>query len=388
MISTRVCIIGAGPTGLVASMFLSKHGVPHVLIDKETFPRHKVCGECYDGRVTRILNEADETLIPTMLQQGVIQNTHYYSILRKANIFNIIYPTENRVQRIQTDRYVFDDFLLTHVKKSKHVQVFENQAIANIKKLDDGILLQNRVGDFRVKADLLILACGSDSRLAERFLGDIRPETDNQFIYQRRYFRLKNTFPNKSVTFYFVPKPFIYMMVFCPTPDNKVNVEVAILKSAYLEHKPDLKALISEFIENNKFIKGVFAEAEEIYTPVGTSMTLHNPALSFAGERFMIAGDAAFSSNPAAGLGVGQSMTMGKFAALKAMECMENQDFSEAAMRSFDKHIRERFDSEMKFGKFLTNLFKRPHIVDFLFWIGTYSPRVSSFWTKVFYKLL
>ena len=154
MISTRVCIIGAGPTGLVASMFLSKHGVPHVLIDKETFPRHKVCGECYDGRVTRILNEADETLIPTMLQQGVIQNTHYYSILRKANIFNIIYPTENRVQRIQTDRYVFDDFLLTHVKKSKHVQVFENQAIANIKKLDDGILLQNRVGDFRVKADL------------------------------------------------------------------------------------------------------------------------------------------------------------------------------------------------------------------------------------------
>jgi flavin-dependent dehydrogenase len=388
MISTKVCIIGAGPAGLVASMFLSKHGVPHILIDKETFPRHKVCGECYDGRVTRILNEVDDSLIPSMLEQHIIQNTNYYSVSRAQRLFNIIYPTENRVQRIQTDRYRFDFFLLNFVKKSPLVQIFENQTVTKIERQTDAIIIKGRNTNFEVKADLLIFACGSDSRLAERFLGDTRTPSDNHYIYQRRYFQLKQPFPNKSVTFAFELKPFNHKMVFCPTPDNKVNVEVEIHKDDYHRFKPNLKQIISDFIEKKVYLKAIFKDAVEIYTPIGTSMTLHNPASRYTGERFIIVGDAAFSSNPVAGLGVGQAMTMGKFASLKAIECIENQDFSANNLNSFDEQIQERFDKEIKFGKLLTGFFKKPQLVDFLYWICTFSPRFSRLLTKIFYKIL
>ena len=71
-IITPICIVGGGPAGLVASLNLSKNKIHHVLIDKFTFPRDKVCGENFDGRVKHVLNregkieEAAEKIINSL----------------------------------------------------------------------------------------------------------------------------------------------------------------------------------------------------------------------------------------------------------------------------------------------------------------------------------
>lgn len=379
MRTTDVCIIGAGAAGLVASMYLSKHQIPHIIVDKAEFPRHKVCGECYDGRVTRIFNELDENLIPQMLSQKIIQTTQQYTLLKEPmKAFHIIFPEGNRPSRIQTNRYYFDLFLLNYVKQSKYVQVFENQTIANISHEDNGIIIEGRNDGFALKAKLLLLACGSESRLSERCLNDKRPESDNHFIFLRGYFQLKNTFPNKSVSFYYERKPFTHAFVFCPTPNNLVNVELAISKKDYLENKPDMKQLLYDFVYNKPEVKSIFEGATEHYPPLGTSLILHNPAASFAGERFMIIGDAAFSSNPLAGLGVGQAMTMAKFAALKAVDALKNDDCGSENLQTYDKEIRKRFATELRQGKFITFLLKSPRFMDSIFSLATSFPIFST----------
>ncbi|MFX4447000.1 FAD-dependent monooxygenase, partial [Acinetobacter baumannii] len=50
MLKTKVCIVGSGPAGAVASLYLSKFNIPHILIERKKFPRDKVCGDCFDGR--------------------------------------------------------------------------------------------------------------------------------------------------------------------------------------------------------------------------------------------------------------------------------------------------------------------------------------------------
>jgi menaquinone-9 beta-reductase len=376
---TEVCIIGAGPAGLIASMYLSKHEIPHIIVDKAQFPRHKVCGECYDGRVTRIFNEIDENLIPEMLKENIIQTTKQYTLLKEPmKAFHIIFPEGKRPSRIQTNRYHFDLFLLDYVKKSKYVQVFENQMIANIEHTENGIKIEGRHDGFSVEAKLLLLACGSESRLSERFLNDKRPESHNHFIFLRGYFKLKATFPNKSVSFYYERKPFTHAFVFCPTPNNLVNVELAISKKDYLENKPDMKQLLYDFVYNKPEVKAIFEGAEEYYSPLGTSLVLHNPAASFAGERFMIIGDAAFSSNPLAGLGVGQAVTMAKLAALKAVEALQNNDCSSKNLQSYDKEVNKRFATELRQGKLVTFLLKSPRFMDSIFSLATSYPIFST----------
>ena len=52
IIKTQVIIVGAGPAGAATSIFLSKAGISHVILEKEKFPRDKVCGDACGGKTS------------------------------------------------------------------------------------------------------------------------------------------------------------------------------------------------------------------------------------------------------------------------------------------------------------------------------------------------
>ena len=64
-IETSVIIIGAGPAGAGTSMYLTKAGIQHVIIEKELFPRDKVCGDACSGKTALVLRRAN----PDWLQE-------------------------------------------------------------------------------------------------------------------------------------------------------------------------------------------------------------------------------------------------------------------------------------------------------------------------------
>ncbi|MGQ0627047.1 MAG: NAD(P)/FAD-dependent oxidoreductase [Phycisphaerales bacterium] len=53
----RVAIIGAGPAGCAAAITLARGGHEVRLIEREVFPRQKVCGECISPAATGLLRE-------------------------------------------------------------------------------------------------------------------------------------------------------------------------------------------------------------------------------------------------------------------------------------------------------------------------------------------
>ena len=50
-----VCIIGGGLAGLTAALCLVKSGISVMLIEKNTYPNHKVCGEYVSNEVRPFL---------------------------------------------------------------------------------------------------------------------------------------------------------------------------------------------------------------------------------------------------------------------------------------------------------------------------------------------
>lgn len=61
-ISTDVLVLGAGPGGAMAALFLHKEGVDCVVVDKAVFPRDKICGDALSGKVVEVLNRYDRAL--------------------------------------------------------------------------------------------------------------------------------------------------------------------------------------------------------------------------------------------------------------------------------------------------------------------------------------
>jgi flavin-dependent dehydrogenase len=70
----KILIAGAGPAGMATSMILSKNKIKHVLIEKQTFPRDKICGDALSGKVVSELNKIDpHTLKKSLPTQTTIQ---------------------------------------------------------------------------------------------------------------------------------------------------------------------------------------------------------------------------------------------------------------------------------------------------------------------------
>ncbi|HRG90747.1 MAG TPA: FAD-dependent oxidoreductase, partial [Chitinophagales bacterium] len=62
----NVLIIGAGPAGASAALFLAQKGIACTIVDKESFPRDKICGDALSGKTVEVLNKLDKTLVPEL----------------------------------------------------------------------------------------------------------------------------------------------------------------------------------------------------------------------------------------------------------------------------------------------------------------------------------
>ena len=62
MIESEISVLGAGPAGTTAALFLSNAGVKCTLIDKSPFPRDKVCGDCLGGYAISVLRQLGDDI--------------------------------------------------------------------------------------------------------------------------------------------------------------------------------------------------------------------------------------------------------------------------------------------------------------------------------------
>jgi 2-polyprenyl-6-methoxyphenol hydroxylase-like FAD-dependent oxidoreductase len=95
-IKTKICIVGAGPAGATASIFLCKMGIKHVIVDAAQFPRDKVCGDGLDLNTIRVLNHID----PAIIENELVADKKNFTT---SQGFRFILPNGRKVDIMRTD---------------------------------------------------------------------------------------------------------------------------------------------------------------------------------------------------------------------------------------------------------------------------------------------
>ena len=352
MIETDVCIVGAGPAGTIASLFLSKYKVPHILIDRAVLPREKVCGEFYDGRLRNVLNLLDPEFMKEMFATGVIQDIRQYSYTNsKSQTFGIQIPV-NKLPRISTIRYDFDKYLLDRACESFYIQYFDDRSMVSSSLINGGIIVHDLTGLFAVKAKTLIVATGSNSPLAKSC--SPKGDTSGHFLLASRayYSGVENPDNQDAAKIYFFRKPYPYYLYLLHLPKGLVNAEIAILKKVATKHRVNPSLLLEKTLNENEEIRQIFSNAKlqsKIKVAVLPKTTLKRP---ISAERVLLVGSAGTSINPVTGWGVGHAAFEAMCAANQYVESRANYDFSAQSFKNYDKKVYQDIYKDLLIGRF------------------------------------
>jgi len=373
---TPVCIIGAGPSGTVTSLFLSKFGIPHILTDRAVFPREKVCGEFYDGRLRRVFDKIDDTLLTRMRQADVIQDIHQYSFYNTR--MKALHVASKPNARISTIRTVFDAFLLNEALKSPLVTYIENNVVHSVEATGNNVVIKNRAERQTITADMAVIATGNNSSLAQKVIP--RSNAHNHFMLAARgYYHNLNVPKNIHCTRnYIIQKPVRCYVFIADLPGNMATVELFVLKNIATKRKVNPKGLLLKLINEHPAFKTMFSTATLKGNITGISVPATSSKQRISGNRILLAGSSGYNINPLTGLGVGHAVFTAMHAAMQCAKSVEASDFSAAALSHYDEIIYKSLKFDNRLGKMADFGVKNLHtITNTLFNVVSASPLLT-----------
>ncbi|MBN2790311.1 MAG: geranylgeranyl reductase family protein [Candidatus Delongbacteria bacterium] len=363
-----ILIIGAGPSGCSLALHLSKTDLKIALIDKETFPRRKVCGGALSERA---LNQLKELNIYENLLNSISTTKSYglrvFTPKKEILEFNFKdHSDKDNIPGLLCERSDFDNFLINEVKKCNNVNIFTDVKISDIKINKDKVYANSKdrsfVGKFIVGAD------GANSILRTKY-PSYRKVSD---IGISCHFKNVSGFHNDNlIDMYFLNETLPgYFWIF-KLPGNKANVGVYTTRECVNKNKLNLKALIKQIISNHPEISVRFNNAEQIDDVKGWKLPILFKRVfdrnNLYGHRYLFIGDSASLIDPVTGEGIGNALLSGNYAATAIKEALSSGAYYRKGLEIYRNLLLKKLKYELKIHLYGRNLFKNKTILEFCF---------------------
>lgn len=360
-----VVIAGAGPAGCAAALALKDAGLKVAMLDKETFPRDKVCGDAIPGRAAKTLKSIDPKLGAAFEQFPKKYHTTKTLLAYKNQSL-----TFNWAGAAYTcARMDFDHFLFTLVKENTGTVIYTGVKVNAVSTTKDNITVSTKEGIF-FTAKMLIGADGAQSVIAKQLTNKII-DRDHHVGSVRAYYKNVAGTEDNTTEIYFDKKYLpSYLWIF-PLPGNMTNIGFGMLSSEIAKRKINIKNTFYEFIDQNPALAARFKDADLIGELEGFSLPLGSKRIMISGDRFMLAGDAASLIDPISGDGIGNAMLSGKLAAEQAIKSFKNNRFDGSFLKGYDTTLFNALGSELKLHyRAQRTLSKMPFLIDIIFVAG------------------
>lgn len=332
-----IVICGAGPAGSTCALALGKSGLKVAIIDKNTFPRDKICGDAVAAYVPKVLNTIDPKYVKLLEE---------YSHKEFVNTCRIVAPNGTPLDLTFSEfgfispRLSFDNFLFEQVKQLSNVDVYTDTAIEDVSVSETGarVVCAN---DLEIEAQLVI-GCDGAQGITSKKLTDTKIDLKHYSGAVRAYYKNVTGIPNETFELHFLEHLLPgYLWIF-PLPNNTANVGLGMLSEAVSKRKINLRSELEKAIKETPYLAERFKNAEPLTDIRGYGLPLGSRKVTISGHRFMLCGDAAALIDPVSGEGIGQATVSGRYAGWQAIKCFANNNFSASFMKQYDKTVYDK----------------------------------------------
>jgi geranylgeranyl reductase family protein len=342
----EVLIVGGGPAGSVCAYHLAKAGKKVILIDKENFPRDKICGDFVSPIGLNELKRMGIWELPGFEKTTVITGATVY--LDGVPLLTKELPSIEGLLNYGRviPRYILDNWLIEAAKK-EGVKVLTPCKLENYIVADDYVKTECiQDGEkIQITTKVVIGADGSCSKVA-RILNGKKPNPENQIVAVRAYFEDVNCISKKAELF-FTSNSFPGYYWFFPTGPTTANVGIGMMLENFPKKEINLKKLLLEMIEKDESFKAKIGNGRISDKIVGFPLSIYNPKAKICNDRVLLIGDAAGFVNSINGEGMQYAMQSGRWASECIVECFSSNDFSAKSLNKFETKVRDEIGYDM-----------------------------------------
>tara|TARA_R110002096_G_scaffold276109_1_gene469926 strand:+ start:139076 stop:140344 length:1269 start_codon:yes stop_codon:yes gene_type:complete len=366
-ISSEVCIIGAGPSGIVTALFLAKKGISSIVLDKFHFPRPKPCADCITGNTLRILKEINPQILDQLVKEEKMKAMHginaFSSNTNKIKFdFLALEAGTDEASCYTIKREDFDYAIFKEAQKNKLITLREGFHVKNIFSSKEEAFVEEKNGE-KIIAKVLVNASGSNSNLQKENYKSYNKDS-NTAIGIRAYFEnIEMNSPDYCELFLsrsLMPGG----MYISPMTHNQANVNLVLRIDKLKKHEIDLKKIFDDFLENHPIVKNKFKNAIQLEKFAGSQLRLGTVKRKIHGDRFIMVGDAAGLIDILSANGIPQAFMSGKIAAEHLAEAFAKGDFSSKALLKYEKAIFKATKNYLRMGRIASPFMKSEKVLD------------------------
>jgi geranylgeranyl reductase family protein len=373
-IDTQVIVIGAGPAGAAASIFLSKAGIQHLILEKVKFPRDKVCGDACGGKTGFVLHKADLHWTREIFEQSNKYSPTHGALFFSPDGKSLSIPFSRRnvppgqAAGFTTPRITFDNFLFEKLA-TRYSTIYQNVSLQSIERTSEPLIKVRFVLDnelIEVSAPLIIGADGDKSLVRKTFLNNTSSKA--YCVALRAYYKGVTELHHENyLELHCLPEVVPgYFWIF-PLPNGLANVGIGMLSEQVRKKKLNLREVMLNAIKHNPHLKYRFTNATLVDKIQGWGLPMFIDQQRVSGNNFMLVGDAASLVDPFTGEGIGNALYSGMLAAEAASDALHENIFDESFLRmKYDEKLFGKLGAELKTSAFLQRLCHYPWLLKFV----------------------
>ncbi len=353
-----VIIIGGGLAGLTAAIHLRKEGYRILLLEKEPYPHHKVCGEYLSKEVLPYLRQ-----LGIQLPSNIDITTLEFST-RRGRSFQLALP----LGAIGISRFALDNFLYKKACEMGAEVIF--CSAESVEYEEDVFTIVNNLKQ-SFQARFVIGAYGKRSHL-DKMLTRNFIEKKSPWLAVKAHYQW-DAFPEDLVGLHSFEGGYAGLS---KTESGAVNFCYLVTYESF-QKTQGIPEFNEQVVARNPYLASFLKEAEMIFEKPLSIAQVSFEAKDAVEDHMLMCGDAAGLIHPLCGNGMAMAIHSAKIASESLHNFLKEGKTNRAEVeKEYRAQWRRNFGSRVRTGRRLQKLLMTPYVTDVLFSLAIVFPGI------------